>query len=112
MKPTVKQIAIVTAATAILIGANTAVFAHGGPGGGPGWGNHQGMMAGPGMHTPGSGWNRGGTGMGYGPQQGMMAGPRGMHTPGTRWVQGRGPCANYATQQSSRDTNADDTDSN
>ena len=61
MKQTTKQLLGVAAISAVIIGATTGVFAHGGYG--PGWGGHNGMMGGPGgMH-----------GMGGGPG-GMMSG--------------------------------------
>ena len=42
MKQTTKRYLGIAAASAIVIGVTTAVFAHGGFG--PGWGGHQGMM--------------------------------------------------------------------
>jgi len=51
MKQTTKRLLGITAASVLVIGATTGVFARGGFG--PGWGGHQGMMGGPGgMHGP------------------------------------------------------------
>ncbi|MEL0586388.1 MAG: Spy/CpxP family protein refolding chaperone [Candidatus Thiodiazotropha sp. (ex. Lucinoma kazani)] len=58
MKQTTKRFLGIAAASAIVIGVTTGVFARGGfgPGYGHGWGGHQGMMGGSGgMHGPGSG---------------------------------------------------------
>ena len=46
MKQTTKRILGIAAASALVIGATTGVFARGGFG--PGWGGHHGMMGGPG----------------------------------------------------------------
>jgi hypothetical protein len=50
MKQTTKRFLGIAAASALVIGATTGVFARGGfgPGYGPGWGGHHGMMGGPG----------------------------------------------------------------
>ena len=45
MKQTTKRILGIAAASALVIGATTGVFARGGFG--PGWGGHHGMMGGP-----------------------------------------------------------------
>lgn len=46
MKKTTKRLLGITAASVLVIGATTGVFARGGFG--PGWGGHHGMMGGPG----------------------------------------------------------------
>ena len=81
MKQMTKRYLGIAAASAIVIGMTTGVFAHGvfGPGFGPGWGGHQGMMGG---HQ----------GM-MGSHQGMMGGRQGM--------MGGDPLA-YADQQLTR----------
>lgn len=50
MKQTTKRYIGIAAASALVIGITSGVFARGGfgPGFGPGWGGHQGMMGGPG----------------------------------------------------------------
>jgi len=78
MKQTTKRNLGIVAASAIVIGVTTGVFAHGGfgPGFGPGWGGHQGMMSG---------------------HQGMMSGRQGMMS-GRQGMMGGDPVA-YADQQ-------------
>lgn len=73
MKQNAKRYLSIVAVSALVIGVTGGVLAHGGfgPGSGPGWGGHQGMMG-----TPG-GMHRFGGGPG-----GMMGGPGGMHGPG------------------------------
>lgn len=70
MKQTTKQLLGVAAISAVIIGATTGVFAHGGFG--PGWGGHKGMMGGPGgMHGMGGGpgWMMSGDPVAYADQQ-------------------------------------------
>ena len=65
MKQTTKQFLGIAAASALAIGVANGVFAHGGfgPGYGPNWGGHHGMMGGPaGMQGPYSGIGRMGGG--------------------------------------------------
>ena len=70
MKQTTKRYLGIAAASALVIGVTTGVFAHGGFG--PGWGGHHRMMGGPhGMHGPGGGggWMMGGDPVAYAEQQ-------------------------------------------
>ena len=70
MKQTTKQFLGVAAISAVIIGATTGVFGHGGFG--PGWAGHHGMMGGPGgMHGPGggAGWMMSGDPVAYADQQ-------------------------------------------
>lgn len=61
MKQTTKYILGITAASVLIIGATSGVFARGGFG--PGWGGHHGMMGGAGGMMGGPGGMRGGPGM-------------------------------------------------
>lgn len=75
MKRTTKQFLGIAAASALAIGLANGVFAHGyGPGSGPGWGGHHGMMGG---------------------NSGMMGGYSGMQGPygGPGWMHGGYPAA-------------------
>jgi hypothetical protein len=88
MKQTTKRYLGIAAASAIVIGVTTGVFAHGGfgPGFGPGWGGHQEMM--------------GGYQRMMGAHQGMMGGHQGMMG-GRQGMMGGDPVA-YADQQLTR----------
>ena len=66
MKQTTKYVLGIAAASALIIGASSGVFARGGFG--PGWGGHHGMMGGPGGMMGGPGNMMGGPG-------GMRGGP-------------------------------------
>jgi hypothetical protein len=78
MKQTTKKFLSVTAASALVIGLVSGVFAHGGYGSGPGWGGNHHMMGGAGGMMGGAGGMMGGAGGMMGGAGGMMGGAGGM----------------------------------